>query len=328
MREITECQVEDPGAVPGASNNSTAENHSGKGDTTEQRSVEIANRVSPRGGDDRRVGRGLAGHAQECVCEGCLILSAIPDSPDCVKPKGGRKPRGPRRPKVAARSGDCESSGNVECGSCHHVGHKGSCDLHCVGCLAQARGEPAADAEPVRMEAVPQAEPALPSAPIRVCEYPQCTCLLGAEVEGAFCSIHKQAIADERARLNGLMVNPERCARKGCDRDRVKGSIWCSGHATCDASVTCDGVPAVGGKDFAGNHEGGDYEAIPEDPEQPNDKQPPSPSVEGERMRRLVLAMYELGWEMLAEDTANDPLTVARCKQVCDLELRSLGVLS
>jgi hypothetical protein len=31
---------------------------------------------------------------------------------------------------------DMEQAGPDLCGCCHHVGHKGSCDLHCPSCVA------------------------------------------------------------------------------------------------------------------------------------------------------------------------------------------------
>jgi hypothetical protein len=47
---------------------------------------------------------------------------------------------------------------------------------------------------------------------------------------------------EEPRRVGGF---GKKCARKGCGRSAMSGYIWCPAHAACDASVSCDEVPAV-----------------------------------------------------------------------------------
>ena len=42
-----------------------------------------------------------------------------------------------------------------------------------------------------------------------------------------------------------VLRQAQKCARKGCAKPARPESVWCWGHATCDASVSLDNVPAV-----------------------------------------------------------------------------------
>lgn len=64
----------------------------------------------------------------------------------------------------------------------------------------------------------------------RPCSVPGCNCVLGADVKGDLCAPHRRQA--ER-----------KCARKGCSREHLPGSIWCSGHRA--AAVSCDNLPAI-----------------------------------------------------------------------------------
>lgn len=102
----------------------------------------------------------------------------------------------------------------------------------------------------------------------RTCSVPGCDTLLGEDVVHAMCAVHRRI--------------RDKCARKGCARQRVGGSIWCAGHRACDASVSSDNLPAV--EDTARN------------------------------------AYFEEAWQGLAENSDLDPVTVAACKELRDLE--------
>jgi len=136
------------------------------------------------------------------------------------------------------------------------------------------------------------------------------------------CSLHWRA---EQTHLEGCdcdaagcvcpacIERTRKCARFGCCLERVEGSIWCSGHGRAAAaagdggcSLTCDNVPA-----------------IPEEDEQPNDHDPEA--AEKRWAHRLSADAFEFAWQRLAEDSANDPVTVARCKRLYDLRVRELG---
>jgi hypothetical protein len=79
----------------------------------------------------------------------------------------------------------------------------------------------------------------------------------------------------------------DKCARRGCDARRRPSSIWCRAHELCAASASCDNLPAM-------LHAADDYAAL----------------------------AYETAWEALADDSSLDPVTVAHCKSLRDLEVR------
>lgn len=68
-------------------------------------------------------------------------------------------------------------------------------------------------------------------AEVRPCSVPGCNCVLGVDVKGDLCAPHRRQA--ER-----------KCARKGCSREHLPGSIWCRGHHAAAASVSCDNLPA------------------------------------------------------------------------------------
>ena len=109
------------------------------------------------------------------------------------------------------------------------------------------------------------------------------------------CEAHRR----ERVSVEDLKacVRSGECARKGCDRPRGVNTIWCRVHATCDASVSCDNLPA-----------------IPVETEQPNDQ--------GAHLDDVMADALEAGWVALADDHRLDPMTVAACKRLRDLEGR------
>jgi hypothetical protein len=185
-----------------------------------------------------------------------------------------------------------------------------------------------------------------------------------------------------------------RCARLGCENEAFAGDIFCAAHLCEGANrgsgnLTCDNLPAVvspeelaqrfvrimtppgeqaqcdlHGVRYAGEAGCG----CPEEEEQPNDKQPPSPppvrickgaygtgpedacgailgpevvgdycshclSFEQKRTdvfanpdnlaEQAMRAAYEYAWQKLADDPRLDPVTVAHCKHLRDLEVRS-----
>lgn len=135
-----------------------------------------------------------------------------------------------------------------------------------------------------------------------------------------------------------------KCARQGCTRDRSFGSVWCSGHGAAaaaagdgGASMTCDNLPRF---DPAGE--------CAEDAEQPSDNparmeaecncchanQPceccevhwPRVAGQGKQIPRELLSdAFELQWQALADESGLDPVTVAKCKQLRDVERAVLG---
>jgi hypothetical protein len=186
-------------------------------------------------------------------------------------------------------------------------------------------------------------------AAIRVCVVPGCDCVLGDDVEGDRCGMHRG----------------RKCARKGCDRDQLGGSIWCQAHAACAASVSCDSVSAVEdpanelGRECNCCHVGQpcsccSLHAIPEEAEQPNDKQPfaspvgsradvePTPWHAETLCKKhdeykpcrgceleaadtagpAIAGAMEVAWAALADDPNLDPRTVATCKRLRDMEVR------
>lgn len=114
------------------------------------------------------------------------------------------------------------------------------------------------------------------------------------------CEAHRR----EREEIESLKASMRggKCARKGCDRPRGVGIVWCRAHSSCASSVSCTDLPA-----------------IPEEHEQPNDRQPATDAT----MRQVFMDAVEFAWQRLAEDARLDAYTVAVCKRLRDLEVRS-----
>jgi hypothetical protein len=221
-----------------------------------------------------------------------------------------------------------------------------------VGDLQSELEEAAASARFVAQECPePTPPPSVPDWPKvagipdpRVCKAFECTAILGEGVESDLCAVHRRMARGAyeatgmlgRDVLDAMMGAPGKCARKGCERDRVTGSVWCAAHAACDASVSCDNLPVVGAPEM-------DDECSCVDDDGHGAKLPPEGcAVHGgqeeaaavafdemdEWAQRLMAEAYEFAWQAIAEDSNNDPVTVARCKRVHDMQLRDLGVSS
>lgn len=400
MREITKCQGGGPGAVPGASNNSSAENSSEKQAVTEQCSVETAKQLSPQSGNGssrqgpleavRKVpqvgdtvqvrvgdvegaiaGEWLAGQVAELVkrprhrkvesmrvkLPGVVVLFPVRlDDGDAWRwpeeSTGGLSHSDDPSGSVVAAS-DCVPAPRPTCSACGIFlldsdppgGMCFPCD-RAVG-VAMAAMPPVdatdddegenqrwkrsgecctfGDCPSVRENGKLFCKAHLEMGALpKACQVPGCDTILGEDSGETMCAPHRR----QREAAGG------KCARKGCTRSPMPDSVWCSGHQTCAASTTCDNLPAVGERpalvEAFGNHEGGDYEAIPEEEEQPNDRQPPSmpskPMTAGDAAWawRLLLDAFEFAWERMADDPQNDPVTVARCKRIHDFQLRAM----
>lgn len=325
MREITKCQGQDPGAVPGASNNPTSGNHEEKQASTEQRSVEIAKRL-PRSGDRVEVYRDEKQSWEPGVVDnvsyaegGHLLVKLDGETARrfySVEGKWWRWPEVDLCPPKCKTCGvglkDSDPKGASE-GLCFPCGNRPA-----VG-LGLQDGKPAL---------------------VKVCQVTGCDTVLGDDSGETMCAPHRR----QREAAGG------KCARKGCVRSPMPDGIFCTGHQACAASATCDNLPAVAELYHAttkcevhgeylpcggcAREDGGPGPGdIPEEEEQPNDKQPPSspllsPAFSEEYARQLMAEAFEFAWQKMAEDPGNDPVTVARCKMVHDFQLRELGVLS
>jgi hypothetical protein len=94
----------------------------------------------------------------------------------------------------------------------------------------------------------------------------------------------KQAVC--RYFLGRSFFRRDKCVRKGCDLSRGRGSVFCREHESCAPSATCNDLPVV-------------FSADSED---------------------VLDDAYESTWQDLAEDSRLDPVTVAYCKRLRDLE--------
>jgi hypothetical protein len=173
--------------------------------------------------------------------------------------------------------------------------------------------------------------------PVRVCKAFECATILGEGVESELCAIHRRAARDAydasgmlgRDVLDALMGAPGKCARKGCDRERELGSVWCSSHARVAATVgatdlSCDNLPAVECTCIDDDDHG--RRVMADCPV--HGGTPPESKVTDAWVRGLMMEAYEFAWQKMADDPENDPVTVARCKRIHDLQLDDLGVRS
>jgi hypothetical protein len=110
-----------------------------------------------------------------------------------------------------------------------------------------------------------------------------------------------------------------KCARKGCWRDRVYGSLFCSGHRASAAAASCDNLPAVpiDGVTLAPlkcRNGCAGYAIAPHGL---------CATCARNCLQTDVLAgAMEAAWQSLAEDDRFDPKTVAACKRLRDMEGR------
>lgn len=242
MREITRSEVQDPGAVPGASNSVTVGNHAGSATADAVSDVEIAKVLAP-GGTPSTVGSGAPGTAGAPVGEGRDFLSGLEQ---------------PITPAPVVR--------------------------WCTDCLAEG----------VR-NAVDAGAP-----------------------EGALCTFHEEWRKFQASEPGRAGYALQKCARKGCVFLRAEGSAFCTGHAACAASVTCDNLPAV---DACACTDDGEFgkrtDGCPvHGAEQPNDRKRPLPEI----IDAIHEEFYEAWWQGLAEHPDLDPRTVAVCKRARDDE--------
>ena len=298
MLETTISKKEDPGAVPGASTQVTAGEDKGKGEATEQRSVEIAKPLSTR------LGKGMPGHVQGCLCEACLILVVQPDAPTCkgcgrvvevvdaegfcgpcvepakpAKVKRVRKPRAKTHgkngvPPLAAMPPDeaipvaireegampVEELGHADTEP-HHEGSGLQLDRRGGGNVGWTDSQGIPEEEEQPNDKVP---PSLPFAARTVCK-----------VCGDFEPCGKSH------------SEPMTCARIGCENRAVPGDVWCYGHSAAAAAAD-DGLP----------------------------RRQLSKGVPA----NVLLEALEAAWVALAEDSTLDPTTVAVCKRLRELE--------
>jgi hypothetical protein len=119
-------------------------------------------------------------------------------------------------------------------------------------------------------------QPASPPV-VRTCGVADCATILGDDCVEDMCSVHRRTSGE--------------CMRRGCERRRMKGSVWCAGHERIAKSTTDADKPF------------------------------------GE-LSTLFSSMFdfEAAWQQLAEDSENDPLSVARCKRVHDMQMEALGM--
>ena len=250
---------------------------------------------------------------QGCMCTGCLTLSAIPDVPTCkkcgevaeevnaeglcpvcVKPKRVRKPRAKTHGKngvapLAAMPPDEAIPEAIREEGALPVGELGHADTEphhattkCEGCGGTRK--------------------IFNELNLSVDACPECTVLVGGgeaipeEEEqpndkappappfsaGTVCKVCGDFEPCEKSHFT-----PMPCARVGCNDDAVPGSCWCRGHGTAAAAVD-DGLPrrTVG-------------KGVPAD---------------------VLREALEAAWVALAEDSTLDPVTVAVCKRLRDLE--------
>lgn len=144
-----------------------------------------------------------------------------------------------------------------------------------------------------------RAEAELSQIKVRECSVTGCDTILGSDVADDVCAVHRRIRDGQPPACVGFeqgcaclvcIAKSRKCARKGCANEHLQGSIWCSGHAACDASVSCDELPAV--------------------------------RAELAYLDEIMRVVYEDAWRGLAEHHAFDPVTVAICKQLRDLEAR------
>jgi hypothetical protein len=332
MRNVIK-REQDPGAVPGASTQENPRHDSGKPADTEHCSVQTAKKLPEIGAVDGLSGWGVDafgdgwwpacasgcqggpdcknGHAPEfslvaqgapARCRLCGVALVDSDPQKAIGycfPCGRRMMAGPDTECVFSTSGDdaipeeeeqpndkqLPSRPVYRSGAQLTDGYRNLC-VRCLqpaatmhGLCGECRGKiPEAPAGGVSGER----SPALAEVPaIRTCQVPGCDTVLGDDVHTTMCAPHRR----QREAGGG------KCARKGCTRSPMPDSVWCSGHGACDASVTCDNLPAV-----------------------------------NEHVAGVLGEAFEFAWRMLADDPGNDPVTVARCKRLHDLQLRDLEV--
>jgi hypothetical protein len=157
---------------------------------------------------------------------------------------------------------------------------------------------------------------------VRTCTAIGCDTVLGDDVPYDKCAIcRREPIAG--ADFDGDNFGNEeserevKCARKGCWRDRVYGSLFCSGHRQCSASASCDNLPAVPAESPELRCVNGcaAWACAPH-----------GLCAQCARvcLQKDVLAHpLEVAWQTLAEDETLDPRTIAACKRLRDMEVRS-----
>jgi len=155
---------------------------------------------------------------------------------------------------------------------------------------------------------------------VRTCTAIGCDTVLGDDVPYDKCAICRRepiAGADFDGDYFGNEEEANKCARKGCDRPSVEGDIWCSGHRRCAASASCDNLPAVPAESPGLRCVNGcaAWACAPH-----------GLCAQCARvcLQQDVLAHpLEVAWQTLAEDETLDPRTIAACKRLRDMEVRS-----
>jgi hypothetical protein len=167
---------------------------------------------------------------------------------------------------------------------------------------------------------------------VRACRIAGCDTLLGEEVAGDLCAVHRR-FEPVTARCFGYErgcacrdceARAYKCARKGCGEPRVADSIFCRGHHACALSTSCDNLPAIADEGAAVVDESrwckyieGYCSRLPH-PERVPVIRP------GMRAEEVIEQAMEAAWVALAESDALDPVTVAACKRLRDLERKAV----
>jgi hypothetical protein len=336
MRGMTVNEAQVPGSIPGGGYKSTTGNHEGSSESVQCCSVEIAKMVSLQGGNAPCT----ENHLLPAV--GDVIESPTVDGVQCCSVEIAkvlsvqRVGQGAKESCFTGVSDNERGQGQPgELPKCAAVGcmnRQAEEGVFCVACIASGKAKPSTT----------------------------CDNLPVVSEEGlARLPGENETEADWLARMEnegGAAVLPGEQVQ--CDVHGVRYA----GEAACECSCTDD-------DDFGRRVDDGcpQHGAIPEEEEQPNDKQPPSPvvrtckgkygtgpedacdailgpevvgdycshclSFEQKRTdvfanpdnlaEQAMRAAYEYAWQKLADDPRLDPVTVAHCKHLRDLEVRS-----
>jgi hypothetical protein len=318
MREITNCQNGDQGAEPATGTNTPSENYSEIQENTEQCSVQTAKRL-PRLADNVDVkvrGEWQSGYVysqSENVdafgekhfrvwIEGGAEDEAVEVAADdegltwrfrAISAETKCEKHDEYRPCSGC---ECESDATHfefedtvkdamkpapegRCEVCKVLLVAGDMENTCFVCHRFAQGKLQPETIPEEEEQPNDKQP--PSPPVvRTCGVADCATILGDDCVEDMCSVHR--------RKGGA------CMRRGCERRRAKGSVWCTGHGKAAAAVDADFGEA------------------------------PTLLAGSEDAQRDREEAFEDEWQALAEDSGNDPRTVARCKRIHDLQLRNM----